>query len=213
VETAAEIFAGVAALAARAQALGLPLGAPLVAVGVGAAVAGTRLRRVLGAAGLAGVGALAGFVLRGLIAAHLGVSTATGVAILAGVGAVGGALAPGALPFAVAALPGAIVGTGLPLGGRPEYGAAAGALAAGLVGLLLARVVTAAVAGLAGALAVALGALACFPRDALARELALHPAVVIGFTIVVGIAGAALQLAGAPTSPAAPAARSPESPP
>jgi hypothetical protein len=160
------------------------------------------------------VGALAAYLLRRPIGAHLGLSPGVAAAAFAAAGAIGGSLAPGALPFGLAALPGALAGSHLPLGGRAEVGAAAGALAAGIVGLLLARVVTAAAAGLGGGLALALGLLGCLRGEPLARELAGRPAVVLGFALVVGIAGAALQLAGAgaATSPGGPAARSPGSP-
>ncbi|MFL5366603.1 MAG: hypothetical protein ACJ781_14115, partial [Myxococcales bacterium] len=90
---------------------------------------------------------------------------------------------------------------------------AAGALAAGLVGLLLARVVSAAAAGLGGAFALGLGLLACFAETPLARELAGRPAALVGFALVLGIAGAALQLSAAAMSRGGRAARSPESPP
>jgi hypothetical protein len=213
-DLAAEILAGLADLAARVLPLGLALGAPLALAGLAALVAGTRRRRPLAVLGLAAVGALAGVVLRGLLAAHLGLSAGAAVATLAAAGALAGGLAPAALPFAVAALPGALAGAQLPLGGRAAYGAAAGALAAGIVGLLLARVVVAAAAGLGGGLALALGLLASFHGDPLARELAGRPAIVVGFALVLGIAGAALQLsAGGATSRGDPGARSPVSQP
>ena len=214
-ELAAEIFASVGDLAARVQTLGLALGAPLALAGLALLAAGTRQRRALAAVGLAAVGALAALLLRRPLAAHLGLSPGVAAAACAGAGAIGGLLVPAALPFGLAALPGALAGSHLPLGGRAEVGAAAGALAAGIVGLLLARVVTAAAAGLGGGLALALGLLGCFRTESLARELAGRPAAVLAFALVVGIAGAALQLAraGAATSPAGPAARSPGSPP
>jgi hypothetical protein len=212
-ELAAEILGSVADVAGRVQPLGLALGVPLALAGLGLLVVGTRQRRPLAGLGLAAVGALAAVLLRGPLGAHLGLSPGAAVAAFAAVGAIAGLLAPAALPFGLAALPGALAGSGLPLGGRAEIGAAAGALAAGIVGLLLARVVTATAAGLGGGLALALGLLGCFRGEPLARELAARPALVVGFALVVGIAGAALQLTGAATSPAAPAARSPGSPP
>lgn len=211
-ETAAVILAGVADLAQRARALGVALGAPLALAGVAVLVAGTRRRRPLAVVGLAAAGALAAVLLRAPLGAHLGLSTASAAGALAGLGAVAGALLPAALPFCVAAIPGALAGSSLPLGGRAAFGAAAGALAAGVVGLLLARVVTAAAAGLGGGLALGLGLLGCFEADPLARELAGRPAVVVGFALILGIAGAALQLSAA-RSPADPGARSPGSPP
>lgn len=215
-ETAAAILSGVARLAGGAQALGLAVGAPLSLAGLVALVAGTRRRRPLAAVGLAGCGALAAVLLRGPLSAHLGLGEVAAAGALGAAGLVGGAMAPASLPFFLAAVPGALAGANLPLGGRAAYGAAAGALAAGLIGLLLARVVTATAAGLGGGLALALGLLACFDQAPLARELAGRPAVVVGFALVVGIAGAALQLSQAPggaRSPEDPGARSPGSPP
>jgi hypothetical protein len=209
-----EILAGVGALAARVQPLGLALGAPLATAGLAALSVGTRHRRALATAGLAAVGALASAALREPVAAHLGVSAAPAAVLLAVAGALGGALVPAAFPFGVAALAGALAGAHLPLGGRPELGAAAGGLAIGIVGLLLSRLVSAVAASLGGALVLGLGLLACLKESALARELAGRPAAVVAFAVVVGNAGAALQLsAGTATSRAGPAARSPGSPP
>jgi hypothetical protein len=87
-----------------------------------------------------------------------------------------------------------------------------GALVAGVVGLLLARFVTAVAAALVGAVALTLGLVACLAASPIVRELAERPAALAGFAVVLGIAGAALQLSRpAATSPAAPAARSPGS--
>jgi hypothetical protein len=209
-----EILAGVGVLAARIQPLGLALGAPLAAVGLAALTVGTRHRRMLATVGGAAVGALAASALREPLAAHLGVSAGAAAGALAVAGALAGALFPPAFPFAVAALPGALAGAQLPLGGRAAFGAAAGALACGIVGLLLSRVVSAVAAALGGALALALGLLACLRESPLARELAGRPAAIVGFVLVLGIAGAAFQLSGvAATSRAGPAARSPGSPP
>jgi hypothetical protein len=215
-ETAGEILSAVAALAGRVRPLGLTLGAPLALAGLAALAAGTRRRRPLAVAGLAALGAVAAVLLRAPLGVHLGLSTSTAAATLAAAGAIAGILAPAALPFCAAALPGALAGTNLPLGGRAAYGAAAGALVAGILGLLLARVVTATAAGLGGALALGLGLLACFQGEPLARELAGRPAVLVGFALVLGIAGAALQLSAPPggaTSRGDPGARSPVSPP
>lgn len=214
-ETAAQILSGVAELAERVRPHGLALGVPVALAGLAALLAGSRRRRPLAVAGLAAVGALAAVLLRRPLSAHLGLSPAAAAGGLAALGAVAGVVAPAALPFCVAAVPGALAGANLPLGGRAAYGAAAGALAAGLVGLLLSRLVAATAAGLGGGLALAVGLLGCFQADPLARELAGRPAVVVGFALVVGIAGAALQLARPPagaTSPADPGARSPGSP-
>jgi hypothetical protein len=208
-----EILGGLGALAARARPAGLFLGAPLALAGLAALTVGTRHRRLLALAGLAALGALAAVLLRGPLAHHLGLSAGPAGAVLAAAGAVVGVLFPAAFPFAAAALPGALVGAELPVGGRASLGAALGALVAGVVGLLLARVVTAVAAALVGAVALALGLVACLGETPLVRELAERPAAVAGFAVILGIAGAALQLSRPPaTSPAAPIARSPGSP-
>jgi hypothetical protein len=210
----AEILEGLGALAARVVPLGRTLGVPLALAGLAALVAGTRHRRVLAVVGLAVAGALCAVALRATLHAHLGLSPVAGAAALAAAGALAGVLVPAAFPFAAAALPGGLAGAALPIGGRAAFGAAAGALAAGLVGLFLSRLVSAAAASLAGGIALGLGLLACFRESPLARDLAGRPAALAGFAVVLGIAGAALQL-GRPAarSPGGPGARSPGSPP
>ncbi len=204
-----DLLAGVAWLAARLLSAGITAGAPLVLVGLAALTVSGRARRALGAGGCALVGALAAVALRVPLAAHLGVSALVAAAVLGVAGAVAGFALPALFPFAAAALPCAWLGGQVPLAGRAAFGAAAGALLGGLLGLAFARLVAAAVAALAGGLLLALGLLAAFGETPLARELAVRPAAVVGFALVVGIAGAVLQFS---RSPEAPAARSPESP-
>lgn len=214
--TVAAVLDALAVLAGRVQPAGLLLGVPLALAGLVALSGGNRHRRVLAVVGLAAVGALAAWTLRARLAAHLGLGPGVAAAGLAIAGAAVGVALPGSFPFAAAALPGALAGGTVPLAGRAELGAAAAGLLAGLVGLGFARVVTALAASFGGALALGLGLLACFPAAPLARELAARPAALAGFVIVLGIAGAALQLArpAAPArSPEDPAARSPGSPP
>jgi hypothetical protein len=205
-----DLFAAVAALAGAALPLGVAAGAALALGGLGALTVATRQRRVLAAIGGALLGALAALALRGWFSAHLGLPVGFMAAVLAAVGAAGGAALPVAFPFAAAALPGALVGMQVPLAGRPAFGAAAGALVAGVVGVVLSRAVAAAFAAACGGLLVALGLLAAFGTSPLARELAERPAALLGFALILAIAGAAFQLA---RSPEAPADRSPGSPP
>jgi hypothetical protein len=108
----------------------------------------------------------------------------------------GGACAafPPLYPVAVGALPGALLGVHVPVGGRPAFGAAAGGLAAGLVALVFGRGVSVLFASLAGGLCVALGAMAVFGRQPLAAELAARPFALLGLALVLGVAGAAFQL-------------------
>jgi hypothetical protein len=205
-----ELFGGIRALAGAVLPLGAPAGAALALAGLVALTVATRRRRILAAAGGAAVGALAALALRGWLSDHLAMRSAASVPALAAAGALGCAAIPWAFPFAAAALPGALLGALVPLAGRPELGAGIAAAIAGVLGLTLARLVSAAFASLCGGLLLALGLLAAFGRTPLARELADRPAAVAAFALVFGVAGAVFQLS---RSPAAPADRSPVSPP
>jgi hypothetical protein len=207
---AQDALAAVAALAARAAELGPVAGVPLCVVGTVALTVAARRRVPLAALGLAGVGAAAAVLFRRAIAVHLGLSVGPAAALLAAIGGLAGAFLPPAFPFAAAALVGAAAGSFVPLGGHSAIGAAAAGLVAGFLGLALARVVAAATASLAGGLLLALGLVASFAHRPDVRGLAGRPAVLLGFALVAGIAGAAFQIA----SPrAGPGARSPGSPP
>jgi len=205
-----DLFAGLGALAAAVLPLGAAAGAALALAGLLALTVATRWRLPFAVAGGAGVGLLAALALRGWLVAHLAVSPLVATLMLAAAGALGCAASPGAFPFAAAALPGALLGAEVPLAGRSVLGAAAGALIAGVAGLALARIVSAAFASLAGGLLLGLGLVAAFGRTPLARELAGRPAVIAGFALVLAIAGAAFQLS---TTREESGARSPVSPP
>jgi hypothetical protein len=210
----AGLFEGVAALAATLVPLGPAAGVPLAVMGALGLTVATRWRRPLAIAGGAAIGALAALALRGLAAAHLGLSAGATALLLGGAGAAAGAALPGAFPFAAAALPGALLGAQVPLAGRSALGAAAGGLVLGLLGLAFGRLVAAAFASACGALLLALGVVASFGRTEAARELAGRPAALVGAALVLAIAGVARQATGAgTTTPVAPAARSPGSPP
>jgi hypothetical protein len=206
----ADLLAGVALLAGRAEALGLGAGAGLAAVGLLALTVGTRQRLVLGVVGGALLGALVAVAAREPLGLHVGASPLTAALALAFAGAVLCGLVPAALAFGVAALPGAVLAAQVPLAGSYALGAAVGGVVAGVLGLVGARSVTAAFAGLAGGLLLALGLLAAGGASPLAHELARRPALIVGFALVTGVAGAALQLA---RTPEAPGARSQGSPP
>jgi hypothetical protein len=201
--SAREVLAAIAALASRSARAGLTAGIPLVLAGLLALTVATRGRRILALVGVAGLGAAAAALLRGQISVHLGLSFGPAAALLAGVGAAVGALFPAAFSFGAAALLGALLGPLIPLGGRPALGAAAAGLAAGLIGLALARAVAATVASLAGGLLLALGLVASFAARPIARELAGRPAVLLGFALVAGIAGAAFQISSPRAGPGA----------
>jgi hypothetical protein len=207
-----ELLALLGAVAARAAALGPVAGVPLVVVGTAALTVAARRRVPAAVVGLAGVGALAAVLLRRPIGLHLGLSLGPAAAALAIVGAAVGAVVPPTFPFGAAALVGGAVGSLVSLGGHPALGAAAAAIVAGLLGLALARVVAATAASLAGGLLLAVGLVASLAHRPIVQELVGRPAVIVGFGLVAGIAGAAFQIAGA--SPrGGPAARSPGSPP
>jgi hypothetical protein len=207
-----ELFAMFAAVADRAAALGPVAGVPLVVGGTAALTVAARRRVPLAVVGLAGVGALAAVLLRRPIGLHLGLSLGPAAVALATIGAAVGAVVPPAFPFGAAALVGGAAGSLVSLGGHPAFGALAAAIVAGVLGLALARIVAATAASLAGGLLLAVGLVASFPHRPIVRELAGRPAALVGLALVLGIAGAAFQIAGA--SPrAGPAARSPGSPP
>jgi hypothetical protein len=179
-----------------ARGAGPIAGALLALAGLLALTLALRAPRPLAAAGGALVGALAGLAVRGPLALHLGLSAPAAAAAGAAVAAAACGLLPPLFPFAAGALPGALLGLHAPVGGRAALGAAVGALVAGVIALVFARPVTALVAGLAGGLVAAGGALALLGARPLGAELAARPFALLGFAIVTGIAGAAFQLAG-----------------
>jgi hypothetical protein len=108
---------------------------------------------------------------------------------------------PRFFPFAAAAVPGAVLGLGAPIGGKPWAGAIAIGLAAGFVAAAFSRPAAIAFASLAGGLLAVLGLLGLGGGLALAEAVASRPLVIAGATVVLGVAGAALQLARRPPPP------------
>lgn len=204
-----ELLAGLEALAAVVRPLGRVAGIALALTGLVALTVATRRRRPLAVVGGAVLGALAALALREALRAHLGVAPPLAAGIAAAAGAAAGGLVPAAFPFAVLALPGALLGLEVPLAGRSLLGAAAGGLVAGIVGLLLSRGVAATASSVAGGILVGLGLLALAGPARLAQEIAARPFALIAFAAVTGIAGAAFQLA---TTREGREARSPGSP-
>ena len=100
-----------------------------------------RFPRGLAVAGGAVLGALAAVAFRAPLATHVGVSLVVAAPVLATVAAAACAFVPLAFPVAVGALPGLLLGLEVPLAGRAAIGGAVGALVAGGVALLFARVV------------------------------------------------------------------------
>ncbi len=192
-----EGLADLVRLVLLARALGVAGGLALAAAGLAALTVADRLRRPTAALGGALVGALAALSLRGLLAAHLGLSPAVAAAVGAGAGGLAGALLPPLFPAAAGALVGALLGAHLPLAGRAALGAAAGGLVGAALALLGARAVTVGVAVLSGGLALGAGLLALGGAHPLAVELAGRPFALLGFALVAAVAGAAFQLSRA----------------
>lgn len=180
--------------AREGQRLGPVAGGVALLAGVLLLTFAGRFRRPIAAVGGALLGALAAVVLRGPIAAHVGLSLPVSAAVLAAAGAAGAFALPVAFPFAAGALPGALLGQHAPLAGRAIVGAAVGGLLAGLVALLFARPVALGFVSIAGGLLVAVGAVAVSRGSLFAADLAAHPFALLAIALVAGIAGAAYQL-------------------
>jgi hypothetical protein len=207
----AEAAAGLGVAADAVRAHGPWSGALLVLAGVAALTVAARSPRTLAAAGGAVLGALSALALRGWIAAHVGLSAPLSVTLGGVTGAGVGLAFPAAFPFLAGAVPGAILGAGVPLSGRAVLGAAAGAAVGGVAGLAAGRAVAAVVASLLGGALVAVGGVAMLGARPIAAELAGRPFALAAIAVVLGIAGAAYQLA--PHGAAGPAPRDDERPP
>jgi hypothetical protein len=207
-ETIREALAGAGRLGEGARALGWPGALALGGPGLWLLLDGARRRRPIAALAGGAAGALAGAWLSGWAEARLGISRPllVGGAALA----VGGAAAafPLLFAFAVGALPGALLGSLLPIGRSELAGAAAGALASGVTAVLLAGPVAAAASASLGAALLCGAALAGLGPRPLAAELASRPRVLLGLAAVLSVAGAAFQAGRAWEAPGArPAAR------
>ncbi len=189
-----EAVDAVGAVAHVMRAAGPARGVAVLVAGVLLLTVAGRIPRVLAGVGGALVGALAAIAAQRALALGLGLSPTVAVPVSAVV--LGGACAafPPLYPVAVGALPGALLGVHVPVGGRAAFGAAAGGLAAGLVALVFGRGVSVLFASLAGGLCVALGAVALFARHVLAAELTARPFALLAVALVLGVAGAAFQL-------------------
>jgi hypothetical protein len=129
------------------------------------------------------------------------VSPVTAAIVLAGAGGALSAALPRFFPFAAAGVPGAVLGAGVSIAGRPWIGAAALGLAAGFVAAAFARPVSIATASLAGGVLAVLGVLGLAGDRPLAAAVASRPLVVLGVGLVLGIAGVAFQLSRRPPPP------------
>jgi len=220
-----ELLGGVRALMAWGG--GAPAWQAVVAglVGTWLLLLGARSARAFGVAGGAAVGAAAGLVARSWLEASLGATTPLAAAVGGAAGlAVAGAAVPRVVVFAAGALPGAVLGAAIPVGGSALAGLAIGAAVLGTLALVGAGVVASAVAGGAGAALLGAALLALPGLHGITQAEGGGPFLLLGWTAVVGVAGAVLQvdraLAGRwrggarPLTPAGgPAARSPGSAP
>jgi hypothetical protein len=206
---ALEAAAGLSRLAELLREGGLFVAAAAGLLGLVLLTIAGRFPRGLAVAGGAVLGALSAVAFRAPLATHVGVSLVVAAPVLAIVAAAACALLPLAFPVAVGALPGLLLGLEVPLAGRAAFGGAIGALVAGGVALLFARVVAIGSVSALGGLLVASAAVAIGGARPLARELSAHPLAILALALVLAIAGAAYQLArgDAPArAPAPPAA-------
>jgi hypothetical protein len=175
-------------------------------VGGGAVLlaAADRLRRPVALLGGAAVGALAAHAARAALPGALSpAGWAWVAAILCGGGA---ALAPAAFPALAGALAGALLGAHVPVAGKPALGAFIAAAVGAALFSVGARTVAAVLASVAGGLAVGVGLVVLAGGREIGVELATSPFVLLGIAVVLGIAGAAFQLAGEKGRPRLPEA-------
>jgi hypothetical protein len=169
--------------------------------GVGLALAGAvlltaadRLRRPAAVVGGAAVGALAARAGAPVLPASLSLAGWCWLgAILCG-GAAG--VWPILFPALAGALVGALLGVQVPVAGQPAIGAALAAAVGAALLAVGARSAAVVLACLGGGLAVGVGFIVLAGGRELAAELAARPLVVLGFAVVMCVAGAAFQLAG-----------------
>ena len=191
---AADALAGITQAVGAVRAAGPAAAVALLVLGLGALTVAWRAQRVLAGLGGAAAGALAAWAFRGGLSLHLGVSPVTAALVLAPICGVLSAALPRFFPFAAAALPGAVLGLGAPIAGRPWLGAVAVGLAAGFVAAAFARSAGITFASLAGGLFTALGLIGLAGDRAVVAAVASRPLVTLGFALVLGVAGASFQL-------------------
>ncbi|HYD43431.1 MAG TPA: hypothetical protein VEB43_21545 [Anaeromyxobacter sp.] len=191
-------------LAARLRGGGPFVGVLLVGCGAVLLAAADRLRRPVALLGGAAVGALAAHAARGILPGALSpAGWAWVAAILCGGGA---ALAPPAFPALAGALAGGLLGAHVPVAGKPALGAFIAAAVGAAFLSVGARSVAAVLASVAGGLAVGVGLVVLAGGREIGVELATSPFVLLGIAVVLGIAGAAFQLAGEKGRPRLPEA-------
>lgn len=203
----ADVLEALSAATEAARGWGPAAGAALLVVSLAALTVAWRFRRPLAALGGAAVGALAALAAHSAIRVHLGLGPGAAAAIAAVASGLLCLRFPSLFPFAAGALPGAVVGSAVPLGGRAAWGAAAGAVVCGLAGLAAGRVVAAAFASAAGGVLLPVALVALFPGHGISREAAARPLALLALGVIAAVAGAAFQIgreAPAPPPPIAP---------
>jgi hypothetical protein len=181
-----------------------PWAALLVGAGVVFLLHGARHRHVL---------AIPGGAVIGLAAARLVVWALSGPAapvqvealwVAAGMGALVCAAWPPIFPVLALAVPGAVIGSFLPVAGRAWMGALAGAAGGGLVGALAREWVASLAAGGLGSAGAIAGAVGLLSKHAIGAALREHPMAVLAIWAILAVAGAAFHAGRAWPGPRAP---------
>ncbi len=203
--TAESLVARAPELSAWAGAGSWPAAAGAVLAGLLLLVAGIRVPRLIAFLGGAAVGWLLGASLAPALHGVAGATAVSGAAAL--IVALGALAGPPLYPAILGALPGALLGGQLTLMGQPAFGAAAGALALGLAGYLLRRLVLAATASAVGTILVCGALLALSPRLPQLGVLAHRPLALLAVAGVLFVAGTAFQAGTTPRAAAPPDSR------
>ena len=186
-----------------------PYSAGMVAAGLLVLLVGARARRPVAVVGGAGVAAMAAHLLGEPACAAQGIPVSTLAVVSAAVAGALAAVVPQVFPALAGALPGALLAGLLAPAERKLEVLAAGALLGGLLGVLAARPVAAAVASGFGALAVSVGAAGALQGTGPGRALLAHPTAILAAAAILAVAGTAFQLSrawgrGAKPSPGKP---------
>jgi hypothetical protein len=174
-----------------------PLAAVAALLAIALLVAGTRLGRVIPAAGAAAIGWIAFGQVSGAVS-EWGLpawAPQWGAAIVLGLAA---GFAPPVYPLALGMVPGALLGLRMPLAGRVWLGAAAGAVVLGGLAVLARRIVIAATAAAAGAVLLAGALLALAARFTALTALTRRPVLLTLVLAVLAVAGTAFQVGRQP---------------
>lgn len=188
------VYSELPALAARLRELPSIAALALALGGTVVLLFGSRVRRPLAAVGGAAVGFLAIAVAPSWVANNVGISSGTLMALTASALAVLGVVFPSVFLVAAGALPGAFVGATFPIHGSIWLGTAVGAILTGIAALFAARWVAAGAAALLGACLISAALLVTGNSWTVVRLLSDRPFVILAFTIVLAVAGAAFQL-------------------